>query len=244
MNLFNRVVLVIFLLALLVTSLLTLVAPKAMIAGLQGFLDQLDTFPFYHIRSGSYWAFLGIGLAVVLLCLLLLWLELRRPRRKTVQLLGADGHRTEVGVKAITQRLQSDLGTLADVSRVRPKVTSRGRKVDVVVDVQVHPAVDLPSKTDEITQLIRQVIGEQMGAGVGKVRVNVQLGPERPRVVPEPELPEIVESALPALPAEVESGLGKEPEILQEDPPLDESRTYSDIVAATAEEAGDAEVSV
>ena len=244
MNLFNRIVLVILLLALLATALLTLVAPQAMIAGLQGVLDQLDTFPFYQIRSGAYWAFLGIGLAVVLLCLLLLWLELRRPRRKTVQVLGVEGHTTELGIKAMSQRLQSDLAAVADVNRVKPKVIIRGKKVDVSVDVEVHPAVDLPSKTEEITQLIRQVIGEQMGAGLGKVRVNMELGSEGPRMVPEPSLPEIIEPSLPVLPAAAESGPAVEPEVFLEDPLFDESQSLPDIVAVSAEEAGDAEVSV
>ena len=176
-----------------------------------------------------------------------MWLELRRPRRKTVQVLGAEGHTTEVGIKAMSQRLQSDLAAVADVNRVKPKVTILGKKVDVSVDVEVHPAVDLPSKTDEITQVIRQVVGEQMGAVVGKVRVNMQLGPEGPRVVPEPalpELPEVAEPALPVLPSQIESGPVVEPEVLWEEPLLEESESWPDIAAETAEEAGGAEVSI
>jgi len=107
----------------------------------------------------------------------------------------------EVGVKSIAQQLQNSLSGIADVSRVRPRVVSRGRKVDIFLDIQVHPAVELPGKTEEITQLARGVVEEQMGIKVGKVRVNMQYGPEMPRAMPEPEpLPPLVpvEPAPPA----------------------------------------------
>jgi len=190
MNLFNRIVLVSLLIALLAATLLSLLVPQTVLDLVRGFLDRIEAaIPFYDILSGAYWAFLGGGLGVVLLCLLLLWLELRRPRFRTVQVPDGEGRTLEVGVKAVTQRLQSDLEALADVNRVRPRVLSRGQKVDVVLEAEVHPAVDLPTKTAEITQLTRELIEEQIGARVGKVRVSMQYGPATPRILPEPELP-------------------------------------------------------
>jgi hypothetical protein len=93
--------------------------------------------------------------------------------------------------------------------------------VDVTLDVQVHPAVDLPLKTDEITQVTREVIQERMGISVGKVRVKMQDGPDRPRAVPEPELPpptELPEPDQPVLPAELEPSAQIEPEYLIQEP--------------------------
>jgi hypothetical protein len=234
MNLFNRVVLVILLIVLLGATLFSLLVPLTVLNLVRGFLDQIETaVPFYDILSGAYWAFLGVGLLIVLLCVLLLWLELRRPRYRIVQVSDGDGRIMEVGVKAITQRLQSELSALADVSRVKAKVLSRGKKVDVVLDTQVHPAVDLPTKTSEITQLTRDLIEQQIGAGVGKVRVNIQYGPATPRAVPEPppvEEPDIVaepelapigglaEPVLPLAPAASESAPAAEPELPSEPP--------------------------
>lgn len=190
MNLFNRIVIVVLLFALLATTLLSLLVPRTLLAILRASLDQIEaTIPFYNIFSGIYWAYLGGWLGMLLLCLLLLWLELRRPRRKAVEVPGTEGRRMEVSVKSIAQQLQNSLGGVADVSRVRPRVVSRGRKVDIFLDMQVHPAVELPGKTEEVTQLARAVVEEQMGIKVGKVRVNMQYGPQMPRAMPEPLLP-------------------------------------------------------
>jgi uncharacterized alkaline shock family protein YloU len=202
MNLFNRVVVVAILIVLLATTLLSMLVPKTILEILHQSMDQIEVaIPFYNIFSGVYWAYLGGGMGVILLCLLLLWLELRRPRRKAVEVPGTEGHRMEVSVKSIAQRLQSDLSGVADVSRVKPKVISRGRKVDVYLDAQVHPAVELPTKTEEITQLTREIVEEQMGIKIGKVRVNVQYGAKVPRTVPEPMMLPPVEPTEPVQPA-------------------------------------------
>ena len=222
MNLFNRVVIVTLLVALLAATFLSLLAPRTVLDILRNAPDQIEaTIPFYNILSGAYWAYLGAGLGIIVLCGLLLWLELRPPHRSTVEVSAAEGYKVQVSVKSITQRLQTALAGVADVNRVKPKVISRGKKVDVTLDVQVHPAVDLPLKTDEITQVTREVIQERMGISVGKVRVKMQDGPDRPRVVPEPELPpspEFPEPDQPVLPAELEPTAQIEPEYLIQEP--------------------------
>ena len=170
MNLFNRAVLVVLLIVLLATTLLSLLVPQTLLDIVRSSVDQIETtIPFYNIFSGLYWAYVGAGLGIILLCVLLLWLELRRPGNKSVQVLGTDALRTEVGVQSITQRLQTDLQKVADVNRVKPKVVSRGKKVDVTLDVQVHPAIDVPSKTEEITLVVREVVEQRMGVKLGKV---------------------------------------------------------------------------
>jgi len=179
MNLFNRIIVVTLLILLLAATLLSLFVPRTVLDILRRFMDQIEAaIPFYNIFSGIYWAYLGGGLSVILLCSLLLWLELRRPPRGTVQMAHAEGRGMEVSVKTIAQRLQSELSRLADVSHVKVRVISRGRKVDVHLDVQVHPAVELQLKSEEITQLTRQVIEEQIGVKAGRVRVNMKYGPE------------------------------------------------------------------
>jgi hypothetical protein len=144
--------------------------------------------------------------------------------------------------------LQSDLEALADVNYVKPRVLSRGQKVDVLLEAEVHPAVDLPTKTAEITQLTRELIEEQIGAKVGRVRVSMQYGPATPRVLPEPEMPSpaepyvyaepapaappegpaaagLAEPTVPVLPPESEGTPPEEPELAPEavwEPPVAE----------------------
>jgi len=205
MNLFNRIVIVTLLILLFAVTLLSLLVPRAVLGSLRDALDWIEaTVPFYNILRGAYWAYLGVGLGVMLLCALLLWLELRHPPQRTARVQHPDGSWTEVSVKSIAQRLANEVSQVADVNKVKPKVISRGKKVDVYLDLQVHPAVELPAKSEELARLTREIIEEQMGIKVRKVRVNIRYGPEGARPLPEPTPPPTVEPAPPPT-AEVET---------------------------------------
>lgn len=187
MNLFNRVVFVVLLLVLLAAAVFALLVPATLLGGLRDGLGTLyETVLPYRIMSGAFWAYLGSGLAIIALCVLLLWLELRPTRRKAVEVADSEGRTIQVSVKAITQRLQSALNGVADVRHAKPKVTSRGKKADVHLDVEVDPATDLRFKTEEITGLAREVIQTQLGVAVGKVHVDMRYAPEAGRAGPRP----------------------------------------------------------
>jgi hypothetical protein len=201
MNVFNRVVLIILLLLILATAVFALIVPATVLGGLRDSLVTLygAVLP-YRLASGAFWAYLGSTVGVIALCVLFLWLELRPPRRKDVEVTDSEGRTILVSVKAITQRLQSALNGVADVSRIKPKVISRGRKADVHLDVQVDPASDLRFKTEEISQLTREVIRDQLGVSVGRVRVHMQYGPETARPAPRPAVTEAVPGRAPGAP--------------------------------------------
>jgi len=135
--------------------------------------------------GGVFWGFLAARLGAIVVGIGLLWLEMRVPRRKSVEIANQDGRRVEVSIKSIGQRVQSALSAVPDVQKVKSRVVSRGKKVDVHLDAQVHPAVDLPSKTQELSDVTRDVLQNQIGVMVGRVRVSLQDGPDRQRKVSE-----------------------------------------------------------
>ena len=58
-----------------------------------------------------------------------------------------------------------------------PQVRTRGSAVDVQLDLQTSPDVDIPMKTDEVIALTRDVIQAQMGLQVNKIKVNIEHAP-------------------------------------------------------------------
>jgi hypothetical protein len=111
------------------------------------------------------------------LCLLLLWLELRKPRKKTIRVQQVAGGEASISVDSIGQRLAYNIDQLPDVIKVSPRITSRTRGVDVELVLETSPDVDVPMKTEEVLQVTREVIEERMGLKLGKVEVKIKHAP-------------------------------------------------------------------
>jgi hypothetical protein len=180
MNAFNRIVIIILILAIIVLTAVIVIVPKqSMDVGEQAF-DSLGQWT--DAYQTNQWALFAsgrviIGGALVLVCLILLWLELRRPRKKTVRVQKAAGGEAHLSVDSIAQRLAYNIDQLPDVVKVSPRITGRSRGVDVDLVLETSPDIDVPMKTDEVLQVTREVIEEQMGLKLGKVQIKIKHAP-------------------------------------------------------------------
>jgi hypothetical protein len=124
---------------------------------------------------------LGGALLAVLtfvVCGLLLWLELRRPRGKAVRVRKVSGEEAKVTTDSIAQRLTYNIDQLSEVISVKPKITARGKGVQVRLNVETGPEIDVPAKTEEISRVAREVIEERMGLKLaGKLEINIKHAP-------------------------------------------------------------------
>ena len=181
MAFFNRIVtLLVIVLLWLVVVLLAAVPDLALGWARQG-LDWIElslargaamdpSWLFGLLRAGS------IVLVTVLALLLLRW-ELRRKRTPVVRVKSASGGEAAVTADSIARRLAWHIDQLADVISVTPQVRTRGSTVDVQLDLQTSPEVDIPMKTEEVIALTRDVIRTQMGLQVNKIKVNIEHAP-------------------------------------------------------------------
>jgi hypothetical protein len=153
----------------------------------------------------------AVLLAVIALCILVLLLEFRRSTSKTVRVEKTTGGEARVATESVVQRVQYNLDQLPQILSVKPHVTAKGRKMDILLDVETTQDVNIPAKTEELSRLTRSVIEEQMGLKLNKVIVTVRHSPtspsERKRAIPaQPEpvtaAPEVIPTApVPDAPA-------------------------------------------
>jgi len=177
-------------LLLLVVSIVVAVFPFQALALTSHILDSL-----YAGLSQWYFAsplLFRISQAAVVLAALIvwgtfLWLELRRGKPRTVQIVTTEGGKAEVLVDSVALRLSYYLDQLADVINVTPHVRSKGNVVHISVDVETTPDVDVPMKTQEIVHVIREVVEERMGLRLGRVDVRIKHAPF-PEEVGEPRV--------------------------------------------------------
>lgn len=63
---------------------------------------------------------------------------------------------------------------------VVPVVRSRGGSVDVRLEIETAPDVDIPLKTDEVVDATRTIIGQDMGLILGRLDVRMRTAPFQP----------------------------------------------------------------
>lgn len=172
MNIFNRVVMVILLLLALVVSVVFTIVPLRLL-GLVG--NTADVLARSVEMARPLFVLIGVGL--ILFWVLLLVLELWRPPQRTIRVEKVSGGRAEMTVDAIAQRVVYRVDQLADVVNVKPRIRARRDGVDIDLDLETTPDIDVPTKTEEVCAVVKDVIEERMGLKLKGIRVKVRHAP-------------------------------------------------------------------
>ena len=170
MNVLNRILMVLLILALLAAVVFLVRDPLAVAMFVQTWAARFWELLFVQ----QFYQYFLIGMGVLgLILLLLLWGELRRGRRKTVRIRNKLG-KANLDVQSVMQSLEYRIDELAGVRKVHPKVVSRGSDVDVTIDLDTSPSVNVPVLTQQIMELCRDIVETQLGVKIhGKVQVNI-----------------------------------------------------------------------
>ncbi len=113
---------------------------------------------------------------------LLLWLEIRPNRPKGVRIRTSEGS-AELDPASISRRLEWHLDQLADVITVIPTVKARGDSVDINLEIETAPDIDVAMKTDEVVEVTRDIVEQDMGLKLGKLDVRMRHAPFEPEWV-------------------------------------------------------------
>ena len=181
MAFFNRILTVLVIVFLWLGVVLLAAVPDLALGWARQGLDWIEQSMARGAAMDPSWLFgalrAGSIVLVTLLALLLLRWELRRKRTPAVKVRTASGGEAAVTADSIARRLAWHVDQLADVISVNPQVRTRGSAVDVQLDLQTSPDVDIPMKTEEVIALTRDVIQAQMGLQVNKIKVNIEHAP-------------------------------------------------------------------
>ena len=181
MNVFNRLVVILLLVLIILATALIVIVPQQTLGLVSGTFDWLRQGAADYMSSGDRLFFVGgrvlVGGVVILSCLILIWLELRRPRKRTIRTQKLAGGEAHITVDSIEQRLAYNIDQLPDVVKVSPRINGRARGVDVDLLLETSPDIDVPMKTEEVLEVTREVIVERMGLKLGKVQVKIKHAP-------------------------------------------------------------------
>lgn len=180
---FNRAVAVLLFLLLLLLGLALAIDPiglldasQARLAGWSASLLALREANSVNFIIGQ----VAVGVGVALLFALLIWMEVASVRRRGVRIYTADGGSAELETSSIGRRLAWHLDQVAEVITVVPTVRSRGSAVDIRLEIEAAPDVDIPMKTEEVVQVTREVVEQELGLRMGRLDVQMRCAPFEP----------------------------------------------------------------
>ena len=183
MSAFNRFVAVVLWLVLLVLCLLIAINPiNALTQGSGRLTELLGQLNRLRVDSTTNYIIgqVAFGVGTILLFSMLLWMEIFTMRRRGVRIRTAEGGSAELDTNSVGRRLAWHLDQLAEVMTVVPAVRPRGNAVDITLEIEAAPDVDIPLKTEEVVQVTREIIEQELGLKMGKLDVRMRCAPFEP----------------------------------------------------------------
>jgi hypothetical protein len=166
LNLLNRVIVSVLLVILTLLLLAVAVTPQgvAELIAFQLNLVRVDPISVDHLIIAASCLVLG---AIFVVILRLQW---ARGRPRTVPLTGPGS--THLATASVEERLRQDVTSVTQVRQVTPSIVSRGKVVDVALEVRTDSDVDVPTKASEVEQVARDSVN-RLGLKLGRVQVKI-----------------------------------------------------------------------
>jgi hypothetical protein len=183
MNTFNRIAMIVVLFLLIAAVAIAAVAPFTTISYLQDSLIQANTWVGEQQEVNASNFLIGqiaIGVIALILFGVLIGLEIWSGQRRGVRIRTAQGGQAELDTSSISRRLSWQLDQLAEVISVVPIVKSKGGSVDIKLEIEAAPDIDVPMKTDEVVEVTRDLIEQDMGLKLGRLDVHMRYAPMEP----------------------------------------------------------------
>jgi uncharacterized alkaline shock family protein YloU len=181
-NAFNRIIIVLSLLTTMVVSAIFFIVPVPVLRAVLPLLQTLETNlvamtgPRVVLRLGGGLVFTFL---VWVFCAAILWMEVRRPRSRTIKVQKVSGGEAELTTDSIASRLEHNIDQLADVIKVKPAISAGRKGVRVDLDLETSPEIEVPMKTEEVQQLTKDIVENRMGLKLDSVRVVIRHAPYR-----------------------------------------------------------------
>ncbi len=174
MDVFNRVVVILLLLAGLVLLPAFFLFPRELVASLGNVFVNFERT--LEMAQPALRLVVGIILAVLsfLICLSLLILELRPQKPGVVRISKADKGEILLELGSVAGRIQQAVAKIPSVVDVKPVIKRKGNGVDINLNVMTTPEVNVPEKSAEIMEAVRRLIEEEIGVKLARFQLKIK----------------------------------------------------------------------
>lgn len=181
MNVFNRIVTVLAILLVWAAIVLLAAVPEQALTWARAGLDWIEQWMVVLAGLSFSWLYPLLRVSTIVLTtgimVILLWQELHRRVTPAVRVQLQSGGEASVTADSVARRLAWHIDQLADVISVDPRVEARGNSVDIHLELETAPDVEVPMKTEEVMAITREIIDQQMGLQLRKLKVDIRHAP-------------------------------------------------------------------
>lgn len=169
MNIFNRIVVILILLFIVLWSL------TAIFNVFFGFISFQDTFA----RAVAFTDVLGkFGLAFILLLVLiismvLLVLEFYVRKPSTVRISGVKSGMAVMSLSSVSEHVRQDVSKIENVKDVKVKVSSKAGGAVIRLLIGLAEGIDVPAKMAEVNEVIKDTTINKLGVKLTDMKATV-----------------------------------------------------------------------
>jgi hypothetical protein len=173
MKLFNRIFTIVSLIVLSVLVFSALFIPAPTLTSL------ISTFIALLPTDASLRAL--IGLLFLVIVVFLLWLELRRPGSRTVEVVRSTGGRIRITTAHVEQRIAESVDAMSGIIQTKVHIQERDNAVVARIDVVAAQNLDLVTKGEDVAAKIREVVQDELGLKLaGKPQITIKASKTKP----------------------------------------------------------------
>lgn len=180
MNLLNRVLTILLLLATAVVAVLVALIPQVVARWLRSLLPALEggLDPTGQLLTSVF------ALLVAALALFLFLAEFRRTPRRSVIVAKMEGGTAELANESVAFRIRRVAESIPGIREALPLIVSRGKAIEVYLRLATDSDIDLPKKSQEVMAAVRSESETKMGIPVKGIKVTFKHSPASGRSAP------------------------------------------------------------
>ena len=185
MNIFNRFILVILILGLIVALTVVIIFPDQILIVVGQFLVNWGQYFAWVDQEQKLLRFgISIGLAVIvdLVLALLIFFEVKPKRKRFIKVEKVSGGKATVSLDSIARQILFRLDPLPGVVKVTPIIRPKGDKIQAHIDVLVTRELAVPQMADQLISTAKQALTDDLGlvmASEPQIRIKVVEGIRR-----------------------------------------------------------------
>lgn len=192
MNAFNRLIVVLGSLALIVAVVAVIVLAWGFSGDAIDRMGDLVEYVDAHENNTARLVLTLGGAIVGVIALIVLLLELSPGPSRMVEIGEVEGGKAFLSTEAIGRRLEQLTGSVGGVTSSRARVASQGKAVAVSLHLQVSPAYDVAAIADQASGLTREALAAMKVRLARSPRIHITYiePPEGLEIAPPPPAPQ------------------------------------------------------
>lgn len=186
MNIFNRIVMILLLLFLIVSSVVIAVNIFTDLFSWSDIFDRILAF----IEKTNPFIVLGIFIAIIVISIILLVFEFYRRKIKTTNVVASKEGRATITLRSASQMISEDLQDIEHINSIKVNAVPKSGGTIINVYARMTKGINVSKKTQEVIREVNTFAAENLGLKVIRTNFTVIGFSPKPEYVTLDELDE------------------------------------------------------